>query len=237
MKTCPTCNVPFTELKPVPSVVDDANGWFKAVDTDGNGTLDKEEAFAALASSLPAAPGTLNKDSEEALKNKVDEKWKQWDSDGDGKITCDENMTAVTGLRDFVLDKLKEAAPRPGSVYAVEPPQLPLELTCRVSPAEYQDYQDQKKAWFQHWDKDKSDSLDREEIVRAIVKTFNMSSASGYSDALLLCRLQSIREHLEVVWNLDAKGEDVIKLEDFLIPRDGLGDSIIASVKAWTDRS
>jgi hypothetical protein len=230
MKTCPTCDVAFASIKPVPSVAVDPKGWFAAVDTDGNGTLDKEEAFAALASSLPAAPGTLDKTSTETLKEKVEEKWKEWDPNGDGKITCAEVMVAVSGLRDFVVEKLKEAAPKPGDVYALPPPQLPDELPGRVSKDAYNAYKAQKEAWYHHWDKDNNNSLDKEEVVRAIVKTFDLSSDD-------LPTIQNVRNYLEGVWCIwDEDGNNVIDCEEFMQEEDedhsgGLGDTLIASLK------
>jgi hypothetical protein len=77
-----------------------------------------------------------------------------------------------------------------------------------------------KRAWFRYWDEDDSKTLDKSEIVRALVKTF----------AIYDMKKSMLVEIVEKVWPIfDTDNSGVIEYEEF-IEADNLGDSIAAEI-------
>ena len=72
---------------------------------------------------------------------------------------------------------------------------------------------------------DGSGSLEKEEIVRGLIKTFNLSSSFS--------KINELREILDNVWSIfDTDGSGSIELNEFL-QRDGLGETLVASLPAF----
>lgn len=76
---------------------------------------------------------------------------------------------------------------------------------------------------YQYWDEDNSGALDKEEVVRALLKTFRMTSDQQ--------RVQMMRNTIDAVWPIfDDDGSGTIEREEFLKPNDGLADTIVATL-------
>ena len=74
-----------------------------------------------------------------------------------------------------------------------------------------------------YWDADGSDSLDKEEVVRALLKTFQMTSDQA--------AVMQMRQTIDAVWPIfddDASGS--IERNEFLRPGEGLADTIVATL-------
>jgi len=81
-----------------------------------------------------------------------------------------------------------------------------------------------KRAWYDFWDKDGSGSLEKEEVVRALVKTLKLTHDPA--------RVQVMRSTIECTWGIfDPDGSGSIDRNEFLLPGDGLADMILATVQ------
>jgi Ca2+-binding EF-hand superfamily protein len=192
-RTCPICRAPFAFVSAVPSFDENPKLWFECVDADGNGALSKVEVLEVL----KALFALDNK----ALEKNVDTLWTRWDKDGSGEVDFQELCDKKTGLLVYVRShfaRLKQAPP----------PRLGLST---------------REEWFQYFDEDGNGSLGKEEIVRALIKSFRLSSD--------LRKVEEIRNVLENVWMIfDSDGSGEIELSEF-IQRDGLGETLIASLQ------
>jgi len=100
-----------------------------------------------------------------------------------------------------------------------------------------------KRAWYDFWDKDGSGSLEKEEVVRALVKTLKLTHdpvstphcrAARHSSPLRArqARVQVMRSTIECTWGIfDPDGSGSIDRNEFLLPGDGLADMILATVQ------
>ena len=104
---CPLCRREFVNVLAVPDIRQDPQGWFKAVDQDGNGHLDMKEVLHVLRAQVPV--------DHDALEDHLPKLWKTWDPNGDGFIQYDEIMRPEGGLLAYVLSHFarKEKAPPP----------------------------------------------------------------------------------------------------------------------------
>lgn len=79
-----------------------------------------------------------------------------------------------------------------------------------------------KSQWFHFFDEDKSMSLDRGEVVRALIKTFKFQQRDDIAS--------QIRSNLDAIWCIfDHDGSGTIEMNEF-IQADGLADTIIVTV-------
>eukprot|EP00050_Salpingoeca_kvevrii_P017588 m.66429 g.66429 ORF g.66429 m.66429 type:complete len:319 (+) comp7623_c0_seq3:120-1076(+) len=187
---CPTCRAQFTGVLAVPRLLDDPNAWFAAVDTDGNGTLSRQEVIDALRAQLPVDFQRLEQDL-------VANSWTRWDPNNDGQLTKEE-LFGPGGLVQWMQTKFPRGERPP-------PPHI-----------------SNKHAWFDYWDEDSSASIDQEELTRALIKTFNLSSS--------LSQVNSMRDTVRNVWCIfDDDGNGTIERSEFLAPH-GLADTIIATL-------
>ena len=77
---------------------------------------------------------------------------------------------------------------------------------------------------FEYWDEDRSNSLDKDEVTRALVHTLDLGKD--------LNRLQAVRDCVEAVWPIfDTDGSGTIEKDEFILPNDGLADMIIATLQ------
>lgn len=122
--------------------------------------------------------------------------WSVWDADGDGFISYDEFSTC--GVVGYLQQHY---------------PGAPI--------LEVPDIRQNKRGWFQYWDEDNSSSLDKNEMIRALIKTF----ASSNRDKIAV-----IQETVMMIWSIfDEDGSGVIEIDEFVAP-DNFADTIIASM-------
>jgi len=191
-KTCPVCRAPFFSAYAVPDYDTNPKMWFDCVDADSSQTLSKSEVLDVLKA--------LFLIDYKALEKSVDSLWPRWDKDRSGELDFSELCDPKTGLLVYVKVHFAREKQQP-------PPQLTMS---------------NREEWFQYFDDDDGGTLDKEEIVRALVKTFRLSTD--------LRKVNEIRTVLDNVWSIfDTDGSGEIELEEF-VQRDGLGETVIASL-------
>eukprot|EP01059_Diplonema_ambulator_P029305 TRINITY_DN48651_c0_g1_i1.p1 TRINITY_DN48651_c0_g1~~TRINITY_DN48651_c0_g1_i1.p1 ORF type:complete len:256 (+),score=44.98 TRINITY_DN48651_c0_g1_i1:48-815(+) len=126
--------------------------------------------------------------------NIIKGKWADFDKDGNQGIQWEEFSTLLTFIFENLPENLK-----------VEVPSIT----------------EDKEKWFKFWDEDGSGSLDKDELARALIKTFK-------KDAIV--KVSEIQEILECVWPLfDPNGDNTISLDEFL-QKGGLANAIVTSL-------
>mmetsp|Transcript_6205 Transcript_6205/g.8153 ORF Transcript_6205/g.8153 Transcript_6205/m.8153 type:complete len:300 (+) Transcript_6205:239-1138(+) len=190
---CPLCEKAFRSITPLPRPEENAGRWFNMVDYDGNGKLTKEEVVNIFSAQLDIDAGKLR----ETLSNL----WARWDMDGDGVITVEEMLKPKKGLLDFVLN----ARGLDKKSYG-DPPKL-----------------NDTESFFAFWDEDGSGELEKEEVVRAIVKTYRL-------DFIDLGRVVAVRSVVDAVWDIFDQDKSGGVSRDEFTRRDGLGDSLAAQL-------
>jgi hypothetical protein len=124
--------------------------------------------------------------------------WAQWDPESSGALGKAQ-LVGADGLLEFVSKKY--------------PP--------RLREYKHVPHVTDKRAWFKFWDEDDSGTLEKDEVVRALIKTFGIKDDVAH--------IQDVRSMVESIWcvfDLDDSGG--IDLTEFLL-EDGLGDSIMAA--------
>lgn len=177
---CSICGERFSEVKPLPDFAREPKAWFTMVCVD---SMDKTETTVALACVLPCHV--------EALTREINERWEEWDADGNGTISIDEFLRPERGMHAWVMRDLKALTEVKGGIQ-----QAPvLDRTPRD--------------WFVHWDTDKSGSLEKEELCRALVRTLCISDKGQP-------HIQEAREMILLVDSLwSALGYSPIERIDF----------------------
>jgi hypothetical protein len=203
--SCPVCGVCFSEAQKMPSLQSDPRGWFGACDADFGGELSDVEVIEALGAVLPV--------NRKKLEKNVRGHWHEWDPDGDGTITLQEFCMPGTGMRDWMLGHIdllqsaKQAAGKEGTISHKDIPKL--------------DHNPLK--WFRYWDTDKSGTLERDELIRSLIRTFCV-------DALgkpLLTRAFDMRESASCIWqSLGYSPFDQVNFDEFVKPY-GLMDQFV----------
>ena len=136
------------------------------------------------------------------IDSSVDALWSTWDRDGNGSISYEEMTAPRSGLLDYIRRNY------PGQ-------RLPESPNILQQP----------RQWFQYWDEDSSNSLEKDEIVRALIKTFRVTQGT--------VEVSTIRETLDCVFPIfDDDGSGAIDIDEFT-KTDGLCDTIIASMAAY----
>ena len=192
---CPLTRQPIGRVLPVPDVRTDPDGWFKACDVDGDGRLSRAEAIECIKAQFPLDVAALDS----AVSDGNHWLWEQWDIDRSGWLERDE-LLAPTGLVNSV-----------SQMFATE----------RARAAAAPDMRRDKAAWFDFWDEDRSGELDKEEVVRALLKTFGLTSDQS--------QVASMRSTVHAIWPIfDADGSGSIDRAEFVQP-DGLADTVLAT--------
>eukprot|EP01064_Diplonema_japonicum_P015528 TRINITY_DN2322_c0_g1_i2.p1 TRINITY_DN2322_c0_g1~~TRINITY_DN2322_c0_g1_i2.p1 ORF type:complete len:401 (+),score=54.99 TRINITY_DN2322_c0_g1_i2:42-1244(+) len=132
--------------------------------------------------------------SEERITDLVETRWQTWDKDNSGTLTEEELPHLITFVKRNI-EQPKQAGP----------PHI-------VS---------NKEGWFSFWDEDGSGELDKDEVARALIKTFDRGDK----------RVREIQSVVESVWGIfDITGTSCISKAEFLKP-DGLADTVIACLQ------
>ena len=189
----PITRHPIARVARVPSVLENPSEWFRVVDGDGNGRLDKTELLEALKAQLPLDLRSLDQAAENG------QLWAQWDPDGSGTIEESE-LSAKGGIVDFIRSHFTGGGHRP----------IPSIQTDR-------------NGWYDYFDEDGGGTLDKEEVVRALIKTFNLGTDVG--------ELTKMRGTIDVIWPLfDDDGSGEIDRQEFLRAGEGLADTLVATM-------
>lgn len=195
---CPLTRKPITSVLEVPDLRQDPDGWFRAVDIDGDNRLSRMEVVECLKAQLPIDGVALDA----ALVDNSNWMWQQWDPDGSGYIERNE-LLSPQGLAAYV---------RTAFVRAAAGDAIP-------------DINRDKDAWYRYWDEDNSGALDKEEVVRALLKTFRMTSDQQ--------AVFTMRQTIDAIWPMfDDDGSGTIERDEFLRPNEGLADTIRATLGA-----
>jgi len=193
---CPLTRKPIRSVLEVPDMRTDPEGWFSAVDINGDGRLSRLEVVECLKAQLPIDGSALDA----TLADETHWMWQQWDSDSSGYIERHE-LLDPQGLAAYV----RQAFEKSGGGDAIP------------------DIAADKEAWYRYWDEDNSGALDKEEVVRALLKTFRMTSDQE--------RVRQMRSTIDAVWPIfDDDGSGSIDRSEFLRPNEGLADTIVATL-------
>ena len=124
----------------------------------------------------------------------ISEKWLEWDESGNGGLDEEE----IPGLIKFVKENLPKKTPQK------------IPHIC-----------EDKEEWFSFWDEDNSGELEKDEVARALIKTFE-------KDRSIVSIIQNI---VGSIWPLfDDDASLSISKDEFTSP-DGLADTVIASLQ------
>jgi len=197
---CPLCRAPFTGVAPVPPLAL-PKAWFDAMDVDRNGRLDQLEVLHALAATLPLDSKAL----EAALPALLPDR-------------CGLGARALTFSDLFGPGGLLPTLRRSPKLRRAAPPHVSRAAASPRCP----DLGRNRRAWFLFWDADGSGSLEREEIVRGLVKSFK----SDLPTELFNKRVR-MRYVVEEIWPMiDTDANGCITLDEFC-RAGGLADLIL----------
>uniref|UniRef100_A0A7S3NIQ5 Calmodulin n=1 Tax=Aureoumbra lagunensis TaxID=44058 RepID=A0A7S3NIQ5_9STRA len=192
-KRCPHCQIRFEQVDTLPSL-SKPDAWFAAVDVNNDGWLSYDEVTNALLA-------TCTDVDPERFKSSMQNLWHRWDLNGDGRITYDEIFNEPDGLLAYA-----RAYCCPQKFINNESPQL-----------------NHRPEWFNYWDEDHSESLDKAEVYRALIKTFNLGRDAE--------AMRTMQECIDCVWPIfDADGNGTISFEEFTMT-DGLGQTLSANLQ------
>eukprot|EP01065_Artemidia_motanka_P044808 TRINITY_DN6438_c0_g1_i4.p1 TRINITY_DN6438_c0_g1~~TRINITY_DN6438_c0_g1_i4.p1 ORF type:complete len:310 (+),score=32.11 TRINITY_DN6438_c0_g1_i4:55-930(+) len=195
-QSCPMTRAAVSSVAAVPRLREDPRSWFQLCDIDGDGKLSRKEVVEALKAQLDLDVEQLNKFASD------DAAWRSWDTDGSGWITLDEITDPSRGLLKFITDRFGGPSGRGKAI---------------------PDIRQDRESWYRYWDQDGNGSLQREEVTRALVKTFGLGEN--------VYKLQSVSDALNAVWPIfDPDGSGSVEKKEFLNPEEGLADTIIASM-------
>jgi Ca2+-binding EF-hand superfamily protein len=199
--TCPVCGISFNDIRAMPDLMKCPREWFVTCDADMGGELSEDEVIEALGSVLPVNRSKLSKN--------VRAKWSDWDPDGDGTITMQEFMQEDRGLRDWVLKNLDQIA-NTGNKKSIIKSHMPA---LDAEP----------KSWFEYWDRDKSGSLDKEELCRSLIRTFCVDD----NGTPVLTEAHDMREAANNLWKaLGYTPFENVTFDEFVKPY-GLMDQFL----------
>jgi len=87
------------------------------------------------------------------------------------------------------------------------------------------DFSREKRLWFEYWDRDGSGSLEREEVVRGLAKSFRCNDDAH---ARRCKKRLNMRMVVEEMWSkVDRDGNNCITLDEFCLEGKGLADQIL----------
>lgn len=172
--------------------ISDPQAWFQAIDTDFDGRLTKQEVVTALKATCRGLDVA-------AFDRDIDSLWANWDVNRDGFVTIDEIFRDQIGLLAYARQAYSRTA----------------------GPANPPPLSDQY-AWFTFWDGDNSNTLDKAEAHRALVKTFDLEADPS--------AIAAMGSTLDAVWGIfDMDNNGTIDRAEFVAP-DGLGATLAANL-------
>ncbi len=188
--TCHLCMTLFQKVVVMPNPTENPEAWFRFVDYDGNGSLSYDEIMDGLKSQLKLDWRKIEMD--------IDGLWTKWDGDRSNSVSMAEFLDPVNGVIAYLKTHYAPTAP------------------TRPMP----DIRKDKRGWFEYWDEDRTGSLDKSEVCRALIKTFRQLNIDRHA----------VSGTLDVIWPIfDEDNSGHIELGEFC-SRDNLADTIIAQL-------
>jgi len=215
---CPLTRLPISSVLAVPDLRADLQAWWRVVDVNGDGRLSRHELIEALKAQLPIDAAKLD----DALADPSHWLWEQWDKDRSGFI----ERAEAPGLVAFVQQVFASSGGGKGPIPDMARGRLGWcrhwEPSRKLRPTLLKARD--KLGWYNYWDEDNSGSLEKEEVVRALVKTLGLSTSPT--------RVQQMRSTVDAIWAVfDADGSESIERDEFLRPGEGLADTIVATMQ------
>eukprot|EP00397_Hematodinium_sp_SG-2012_P013364 GEMP01013567.1.p1 GENE.GEMP01013567.1~~GEMP01013567.1.p1 ORF type:complete len:836 (+),score=150.07 GEMP01013567.1:85-2592(+) len=196
---CLYCGMEFSDVKLVPDLLKEPSAWFAVCDIDFSGTLDKREVEDALGAVLPF--------DRMKLKRAITKRWATWDPDGDGFLSYNEFMEPEGGLRSFALKHLT----------------VMMKDSFGGGHQNIPDLETHPHEWFEFWDKDCSNTLEQDELIRAMVKTFCLTA---WGDPIL-SMAREMKSLGKIMWrDLGYDDDAQVPFEEFVLPC-GLADCFV----------
>jgi Ca2+-binding EF-hand superfamily protein len=193
---CPLTRKPIASVLAVPDLRTDPDAWFDCCDVDGDGRLSRAEVVECLKAQFPMDVAALDA----AIADRHHWMWEQWDVDGSGWLEREE-LLAPNGLVAMARE-LFAASPANGRIPNIR---------------------DSKEAWYSYWDEDNSGTLEQEEVVRALLKTLELTLDEA--------KVLQMRSTITAIWPIfDTDGSGSIERDEFLRPGEGLADTILATM-------
>jgi len=210
-KTCPLCRAPFESVKRLPVLNDDPGAWFKCIDVEGDGKLSQPQVLQALLTQFP-----LDVSQTEAELKGV---WPTLQLDASERVGYAE-FIAPGGLLEYVRGNLPnmQAGGRLPGTNAASGGGGGGGGGAGAIP----DIKDDPDAWFTYYDEDGTGTLSQEQVVRGLIKTFQLSAD--------LAQVQRQRTLVAAVWQVFAEGDGVSR--HAFQRADGLAEAIVASCQA-----
>ncbi|EOD15877.1 hypothetical protein EMIHUDRAFT_459240 [Emiliania huxleyi CCMP1516] len=133
--------------------------------------------------------------------------WRVVDVNGDGRLSRHELIEALKAQppmrRRLDRSGFIERAEAPGLVAFVQQ----VFASSGGGKGPIPDMARDKLGWYNYWDEDNSGSLEKEEVVRALVKTLGLSTSPT--------RVQQMRSTVDAIWAVfDADGSGSIERDD-----------------------
>jgi hypothetical protein len=198
---CPLCRAEYSEIYTVPSW-SSQEAWFATMDIANTRCLTLQELCEAIIATVPVNSCAL----EAMLPTLLAARGKRLE-----EAMSFQDLFGPDGL---LLDLQESMRLLPAGV-----------INQRIDACP--DFKCDKRAWFEYWDTDRSGVLEREEVVRGLVKSFK----SDVSSRLCKKRLR-MRYLVEEMWPLvDFDGNGRISVDEFC-RKDGLADLILRNFKA-----
>jgi hypothetical protein len=195
---CPICYKRFTEVKSLPDLLRDPRLWFQLCDTDLGGSLDKKEVVEGLLAVLAV--------DRERLEKSINDSWANWDLSGDGSIELAEFINPKSGLKIFLVKNYNIFRKTETSNRDIVP-------SLDAEP----------RKWFDYWDYNRSGTLERIEVARALIKTF---CVTAWGEPLIH-RANDMSELALSLWDiLGYSSRAKLTFEEFMKPY-GLADQVI----------
>lgn len=133
----------------MPDLLRQPREWFSVCDVDFGGELSEFEVIEGIGAALPVNRRKLTKT--------IRAQWHQWDPDGDGTVSMQEFIIQETGLRDWVLRNMQKLQTTDQEQGVTDMKRIPA-------------LDKQPMQWFDHWDRNRNGQLERDEIVRALIR-------------------------------------------------------------------
>jgi len=192
---CPVCRKAFTGIKAIPDLFKHPEDWFTTIDFNEDKALSRQELTDVLKCYFNVDPSALDQQSYKTVAQHIKDNWSKWDANGDGTISYKEfesNLLSFLRQTHTTLENMKDYSEIP-------------------------DWREDPLAWFDFWDYDKSGTLERREVVRALAKTLKDKVSAEY-----------IYNMLQAVWGaFDSNGDGRIDRQEFK-KQDGLLDTMKA---------